>query len=196
MMETLWGEFLPTPVTKLFTPQDGDIIEIEGLRFTALDTPGHANHHFAYIFEGVCFSGDIGGVRLSGTSHLRLPMPPPEFHLENWRKSLKRLKNEFKRDAIQKIAPTHFGIYHDPGWHLNMLNKALDDVEAWMCQVMPSEPSIEQLRDQFVEWVRQQAINAGIATLIIDTYESANPSWMSAYGIQRYWRKYRQTQEI
>ena len=195
MMGTLWGEFLPTPAEKLFTPQDGEMIEIEGLRFNVLDTPGHANHHYAYIFEGICFSGDIGGVRITETSHLRLPMPPPEFHLETWRASLERLQDEYKRDAIQKIAPTHFGIYDNPGRHLSALRKALDDVEDWMRRVMPNEPSIEELREQFVDWTRQQSVKAGIASSVIDTYELANPSWMSAYGIQRYWRKYHQPQE-
>ena len=191
MMDTLWGEFLPVPEDKLYVPQDGEVIEIEGLRFRTLDTPGHANHHYAYIFEGLCFSGDIGGVRLTGPRSLRLPMPPPELNLEKWRHSLKRLQQEYEQGSFTRIAPTHFGIYTDAGWHLGALQRALDSVEDWMEAVMPANPSIEELTDQFMAWTREQSKRQSLGEEQIQTYETANPSWMSPYGIQRYWRKYR-----
>ena len=87
MMDHLWGEFLAVPEDKLNILVDGDQIEIEGLVFKAIDTPGHAYHHMAYIFEDICFSGDVGGIRLPGPPFLRLPTPPPEFHIESWRNS-------------------------------------------------------------------------------------------------------------
>src|SRR5574341_1031716 len=59
-MQTLWGEFLPVPPECLVVPQNGDDIEIGGLRFRSVDTPGHADHHFAYLLDDFCFSGDIG----------------------------------------------------------------------------------------------------------------------------------------
>src|SRR5512143_2025441 len=62
-MDRLWGEFLPVPDDRLVIIQDGDEVEIDGLCFKALDTPGHANHHYAYLFGDVCFTGDIGGIR-------------------------------------------------------------------------------------------------------------------------------------
>ena len=70
-METLWGEFLPVPEERLHVVEDEETVVIEGLRFLGLDTPGHAYHHHVYLHEGVCFSGDIGGVRLAGQRHLR-----------------------------------------------------------------------------------------------------------------------------
>ena len=190
MMDTLWGKFLSVPEEKLTILKDGDVVEIGDLRFQALDTPGHAYHHFAYLFEDVCFSGDIGGVRMGGYRHLRVPMPPPEFNLELWRDSLARLREQdFKR-----IAPTHFGIYNDPDWHLKALAKALDEVEEWMEAVMPEDPPIEVLNDRFLSWSRERSISDGLEEDAIEFYETANPSWMSPYGIQRYWRKYRQNQ--
>ena len=191
-MEALWGEFLPVPEERLSVLQDGDVVEIEGLSFRALDTPGHANHHFAYLFHDVCFSGDIGGVRLAGTRHLRLPMPPPELNLEKWRQSLDKLGREFSsRSELTRIAPTHFGIFTDPGWHLAALAKALDEVETWMESIMPSDPPIESLNEQFVNWSRQRSLAEGLDSGLLEKYETANPSWMTSYGIQRYWRKHR-----
>jgi glyoxylase-like metal-dependent hydrolase (beta-lactamase superfamily II) len=187
MMDILWGEFLPVREDRLDVLYDGDIVEVDGLRFRAIDTPGHAEHHFAYLFEDVCFSGDIGGVRLPDTRHVRLPMPPPEFQLEKWRKSLARLKEE----QFTRIAPTHFGIFSDPDWHLNAVEQALDEVEDWMETIMPEEPAIEELKEDVTAWARERSIEDGVDPEIIEAYETANPSWMSAYGIQRYWRKFR-----
>ena len=191
MMDTLWGEFLPVPEENLIVAEDGVPIEIGGLRFLPLDTPGHANHHFAYIYEKTCFSGDIGAVRLAGTKHLRLPMPPPEFHLEKWRESLKKLQDRFNEGEFSRIAPTHFGVFDDPGWHLAAVAEALDEVEAWMEAVMPEDPDIDTLNAEFMAWIQQRAVEDGAELTQVETYETANPSWMSGYGIQRYWRKHR-----
>jgi glyoxylase-like metal-dependent hydrolase (beta-lactamase superfamily II) len=190
-MDALWGEFLPVPEKQLSSLQDEDVIEIDHLRFRALDTPGHANHHMAYIFEDICFSGDVGGVRLTGPRHLRLPMPPPEFHIEKWRASMKRLFQEYEQGSFSMIAPTHFGIYSDADWHLAALSKVIDEVENWMEKTMPADPPIEELEEIFTEWARQRSLAAGIGLEQIQAYEAANPSWMSPFGIQRYWRKYR-----
>lgn len=186
-MDALWGEFLPVPAGRLSIVQHGDVIEVEGLQFKAIDTPGHASHHHAYLFEDVCFTGDVGGVRLPGPRHLRLPMPPPEFHLEQWRHSLAVLGQE----KFARIAPTHFGIFSDPDWHLAALAKALDEIEAWINSVMPANPPVEEINEKFLSWTRQRSLAEGLAPDLLDIYEAANPSWMSAHGIERYWRKHR-----
>jgi glyoxylase-like metal-dependent hydrolase (beta-lactamase superfamily II) len=190
-MQTLWGDFLPVPEARLITHQDDEIIEIEGLRFRALDTPGHAYHHFAYLHQGVCFSGDIGGVRLGGVHHLRLPMPPPELNLELWRESIRRLQIEYNRGAFQRIAPTHFGVFDDPDWHLQAAGQALDNVDDWITQVMPANPSTEELKELFIQWTQERSLHYGLDPDLLGPFEAANPSWMSAYGIHRYWHKVR-----
>ena len=186
-MESLWGEFLPVEDERLSVVENGDIIDVDGLQFRAIDTPGHANHHYVYIFEDICFSGDIGGVRLAGLHHLRLPMPPPEFHLEKWHTSLKKLTQE----NFDQIAPTHFGIYSDSGWHLNAVEKALDEVEIWIEATLPNDPPIETLNEQFLEWSRMRSLKSGLDPEQIKAYQAVNPNSMSSVGIHRYWHKYR-----
>jgi len=186
-MQTLWGEFLPVPPERLSILQDGEMIEIEGLCFCPIDTPGHANHHFAFSFENVLFTGDIGGVRLAWQRYLELPMPPPEFDIEKWRLSLERLGKE----DFRYIAPTHFGIYSDRDWHLAAIARALNDIELWMAKTLPAAPEIEQLTPKFIAWSRQRALDQGVEPAILETYQAANPAFMSAFGIQRYWKKYR-----
>lgn len=191
MMESLWGEFLPVPAERLSIVTPGEVVEIGSLRFQAIDTPGHADHHFVYLIDKFCFSGDVGGVRLNNLRYLRLPMPPPEFNPRKWRASLNRLSTL----DFQFIAPTHFGIFSDPDWHLAALSTELSDIEHWMEANLPSDPPVEVINSEFLEWSKQRARAAGAPPAIIQGYEAANPTWMSGYGMQRYWRKQRSEEQ-
>jgi glyoxylase-like metal-dependent hydrolase (beta-lactamase superfamily II) len=186
-MQALWGEFLPVPENQLYTPEDGVEISIGVHRFLPINTPGHAEHHYAYLFEDLCFSGDVGGVRIPDYRYLRVPMPPPELHLGKWHESLSRLRKE----DFTRLAPTHFGIFDDPEWHINQLEQELWAVEQWLEQVMPADPPVEQLRRQFAEWVEARCRQAGLSPDALRAFELANPLGMSADGLQRYWRKVR-----
>ncbi|MFN2197677.1 MAG: MBL fold metallo-hydrolase [Anaerolineales bacterium] len=186
-MDRLWGEFLPVPESQVHVVEDGEEIHIGTLGFTALDTPGHANHHHAYLVREVCFSGDVGGIRMPGLNQLRLPMPPPELNLEKWRQSVEKLKLA----DCKWIAPTHFGVFDDPERHLEDLARLIDAIDEWISKLMPSDPSVEEIDARFQEWTLQQSQAAGISPDMISKYEAANPTWMSAAGIKRYWNKYR-----
>ncbi len=186
-MESLWGEFLPVEQDKLHVVNDAEEIRIGNLRFVALSTPGHAEHHHVYLFEDVCFSGDVGGVRIPGYPYLRVPMPPPELHIERWRSTLKRLRQQ----KFARIAPTHFGLFDDPVWHLGEVEKGLDAAERWLEQVMPADPSVDELRVRFTEWMEAQGREQGLDPAVIKSYELANPLGMSADGLMRYWKKVR-----
>jgi glyoxylase-like metal-dependent hydrolase (beta-lactamase superfamily II) len=191
MMDTLWGDFLPVPENQLSVLDDNDEIEIEGLVFKALDTPGHAYHHMVYLIAGYCFSGDVGGVRMPtpGIRHVRIPTPPPEFHIEKWRQSLQRLS----KANLDFIAPTHFGVFNDPDQHLAAAAQSLDEIEAWMETQIPKGLSPDELESEVAAWERARALEDGIPEGLLDSYEKASPAWMSAAGMQRYWRKYRQS---
>jgi glyoxylase-like metal-dependent hydrolase (beta-lactamase superfamily II) len=186
-MDLLWGEFLPVTEDKLHVVREREGIVIGNLEFLPIQTPGHAGHHYAYIFEDICFSGDIGGVRIPGYPYLRLPLVPPELHLELWHESVKRLR----REKFARIAPTHFGIYEDPEWHLREVEKRLDDAELWLEKVMAEDanPPIEALRDSFTEWMIVQATEMGLSEDVLKAYAVANPPGMSADGLLRYWKK-------
>lgn len=186
-MDRLWGQFLPVPEAQIHVVEDGDQIHIGGLEFTALDTPGHANHHHAYVVREVCFCGDIGGIRMPGASQLRLPMPPPELNLEKWRTSVDKLKHA----GFKYIAPTHFGVFADSASHLEQLERLIEAIDAWISVLMPSDPSVEEIDARFQEWTIRQSRSAGLSPEMIERYEAANPTWMSAAGIKRYWNKYR-----
>ena len=186
-MQSLWGEFLPVPEDKLKVAEDAEEIVVGNLKFVPINTPGHAEHHYAYIFEDWCFSGDVGGVRIPGYPYLRVPMPPPELHLERWHESIARLRKE----KFARIAPTHFGIYDDPEWQLREVEKGLDSADRWLEQTMSEDSSIDidALRQSFTEWMTEEAVQMGLSEDVMDAYTLANPPGMSADGLLRYWRK-------
>lgn len=186
-MDSLWGEFLPVEQDKLHIVNDGEEIAIGNLRFTALSTPGHAEHHHAYLFEDVCFSGDVGGVRIPGYPYLRVPMPPPELHIEKWRATLKRLREQ----KFARIAPTHFSLFDDPDWQLREVEKGLDAAERWLEATLPSDPPVDELRASFTAWMEDEARQQSLSPDVIRAYELANPLGMSADGLQRYWKRVR-----
>lgn len=187
-MDILWGEFKPVPGDQLVILNDGDEVKVGPYTFRALDTPGHANHHLAYMLDETCFSGDVGGIRIQHgrVRNIRLPMPPPEFHPPRWRESI----NKLKKENISTIIPTHFGSYDDVAWHLDELVAELDMIEDWMASIMPRGLEIEELRGEFLSWVKTRSAALGLGTDAVDALEKANPSGMSADGIKRYWDKY------
>jgi glyoxylase-like metal-dependent hydrolase (beta-lactamase superfamily II) len=184
-MKPLWGEFLPVPEDRLKVGNDAKAIKIGNAEFIPLHTPGHAEHHFSYFFEDVVFCGDVGGVRIPGYPYLRVPMPPPELHIERWKESLSRLRTLH----AARLAPTHFGMYEDVDWQLNEVEKGLNAATRWLEQVMPAEPAIEELREQFSQWVFEDAKSFGLNEEVVKAYELANPLGMSADGLMRYWKK-------
>jgi len=186
-MDSLWGEFIPVPEDRINTLQDNDEIKIGKLTFRALDTPGHADHHMSYFLDGICFSGDVGGVHMQGVKAVRLPTVPPAFHLGKWRNSLKRFRNE----NIRAFATTHFGIHEDAEWHLTAIENQLDEIENWMETIMPGNPSQDEVRMRFKNWLDGKAEGAGLSQIMIEAYNTAISSQMSADGIYRYWHKYR-----
>jgi glyoxylase-like metal-dependent hydrolase (beta-lactamase superfamily II) len=187
MMDTLWGEFLPVKPEKITIMHDEEQVSVAGLQIRALDVPGHASHHLAYLVGDACFSGDITGIRLNPRKYLRLPMPPPDLNIEQWRISIQHIQ-EHKPD---RIVPTHFGIYSDASWYLQAVMDELNEVDAWVAEKLPFNPSLEDLRQEFIEFEQKRAMKYNVEKSVVENQQIANPSFLSADGIYRYWNKFR-----
>ena len=122
-MERLWGTPLPVPAAQVHPIRDNDVIDLAGLRFRAIETPGHARHHHALALEidgeRVCFAGDAAGFNAQAVSasFVSVPTPPPEFDLEAWLASIDRLR----REDFDALYLTHFGRLNDVEQHLSRL---------------------------------------------------------------------------
>jgi glyoxylase-like metal-dependent hydrolase (beta-lactamase superfamily II) len=188
-MDALWGEMRPVPEDQLVSLSDGDTIALGDLQAEALDTPGHASHHLAYAIGDVCFTGDVGGVRLPGESYVELPLAPPEIDFEAWRSSLSHLRAAIERHGVTHLAPTHFGVYDDVAAHLVRLEEAIERADDWAATALPDVIDDEEaLREATMTWMREQAVDEGVDDATWELYELANPSWMAALGLRRYWK--------
>ncbi len=184
-METLWGTTLPVPQEKIVIVNDGDEIKIPGSTLRALDTPGHARHHHAYLdaSSGLLFTGDIAGVRMPGVPYVRPPTPPPELDLEAWIASLAKLR----ATKATGLCLTHFGLFRgDLAWHWADLEKRLVD---WG-QLVRDE--LEQGKDENKILARLKSQAAGeFQKLTVDpgAYDVAVSYESLVAGYVRYWKK-------
>lgn len=184
MMERLWGEVVPVPQERIRVVHDGERIEVAGRVLRAIDTPGHARHHHAYLDEatGVLFTGDAAGVRMPGTTYVRPPTPPPELDIEAWQASLAKLRAL----PVQQIALTHFGMFSDVERHLDELETRLLNWAAFTRDLIQRGVSeselIQRLRDYGNEEMRQQGADPS-------SYDLGAGYELIALGYARYWRK-------
>lgn len=106
-LERLMGETIPLPRERVHMLENGAQVRLGSRRLMALDTPGHASHHLAFLDEtsGDLFTGDAAGVSLPGSRYVAPPTPPPDLDIPAWRVTLARLRALHPR----RLLLTHFG---------------------------------------------------------------------------------------
>jgi len=185
-MDVLWGHTLPAPAERVRAVRDGETVQVNGLTFTALDTPGHAWHHHVYRLGDAAFTGDAAGVRLPGSDLGSIPAPPPEFDREAWRKTLQRLSDE----NFAALYLTHFGPVRDARQHLEQMRELLEEVTEFVGQRVQNGRERDDLVAEYSTWNRQRAQAHGVTEPDWQRHELANPLFMSVDGVTRYWRKH------
>jgi glyoxylase-like metal-dependent hydrolase (beta-lactamase superfamily II) len=184
-MGPLWGETVAVPAGQMHPLQNGDVIEAAGLHLQAVDTPGHAYHHIAYLLDGLCFTGDVAGVRLPGQIHVRLPTPPPEIDLPAWRASLAHLRSI----NPDQLLPTHFGPLEGNGQtHLQAVDANLVAVADFVRRRHQAGQGSEIIVPAYEAWMAQWAEADGADEGAVARYEVIVPSEMCVNGLLRYLR--------
>ncbi|NCF68311.1 MAG: MBL fold metallo-hydrolase [Chloroflexi bacterium] len=184
-MDILWGETVPAPADRVKAVADGDVLNVAGLQFTALNTPGHAWHHHTYRLGNVAFTGDAAGIQIPETDLVELPAPPPEFKLEVWEQSIDRLLAE----NFEAIYPTHFGRLNNPVGQLEGLQTILRQAAEFVRVRMESGQDRETIVEAYVAWIQSKARAAGLSEYTIKQLNTVNPLYMSADGIMHFWRR-------
>jgi glyoxylase-like metal-dependent hydrolase (beta-lactamase superfamily II) len=168
--DTLWGELAPVPDENVHVVGD----DVVGL--TCFPSPGHASHHVVYLDNnGTLLAGDAAGVRISPSTLVLPPTPPPDIDVAAWDATL----DEIERREPMRLALVHFGVFDDVGRHLDELRARL---HAWE-RVVEDGASVEE----FVE-----AAEAGLGALTPDDLEAvdrAMPLWQSYAGLKRWVEK-------
>ncbi len=184
-MDALWGTTVAAPAERVTAVYDGDIINVAGLKLTAIDTPGHAWHHHTYRLNDIAFTGDAAGIHIPGSQMVDLPAPPPEFKLEVWDKTIERLLAE----ELTAIYPTHFGRVADPNEQLRQLRSLMHEAAAFVRLRMVEQLDRDSIVRMYISWMHDRARTAGLSEFEIEQFDAANPLFMSVDGIMRYWQR-------
>ncbi len=187
-MDELWGGIDPLTQDRILVLDDGDKVDLGGRSLQAIETPGHAFHHHAFLDDatGIVFSGDALGVRLPGTTSVRPTTPPPEFDLEKAVASIERLRSV----GASAFWLTHFGpAQAEPD---EVCDEAIEALREWAGWVRVARKHTSDL-DEAAALVRQQARDARERELpegALEKMEDASSYWMNTWGYMRYFDKH------
>jgi glyoxylase-like metal-dependent hydrolase (beta-lactamase superfamily II) len=182
----LFGQIVGVPADRVHALQDGDEVRLGSRRLIAVETPGHARHHYAYWDpdHGDLFTGDIAGVALPGSRYVRAPTPPPEFDLGRWLASLDRVR------ALHpsRLLLTHFGAHDWPEELLAQLEarlyEAVDAVRQAIARGADEASITRQIKEAAM---REIAVRDGPEAP--RRYEVIMPVRQSVLGLIRYIEK-------
>ncbi len=186
-MEEMWGGIDPIDPGRITVLEDGDAVDLGGRSLKAIETPGHAYHHHAYLDSttGTLFTGDAIGVRLPGVALIRPATPPPEFHLEKAIASIERIR------AVdpQRLCPTHFGPVD--GGVDETCSAAIESLLLWSRFVQEARRETDQL-DTAAKIVEERArddLKDRLDEDSITRLEQTTSFWMNTWGYMRYFDK-------
>ncbi len=188
-MEDLWGGIDPIPNERILVIEDGNEIDLGGRRLRALETPGHAYHHHAYLDDatGAMFTGDALGVRLPEVGVVRPATPPPEFHLEKAVQSIRRIRDI----GPTSLWLTHFGP-HDEGERTLTVDdfcessiEALQTWDTWVTEARRESSGLEEIATQ-VQARARRALEGGLQESAVKRMERTTSYWMNTSGYMRY----------
>lgn len=183
-MDMLWGEMHPIPVAQIVEVAHEQTFQIDDLTFVAHHTPGHAIHHIAWQVGKAVFAGDVAGVKING-GPVVAPLPPPDIDIEAWQASIALLRDL----PIERMFLTHFGEVQDIQGQLKALEANILMQANWVKVRWEAGQTVEEMLPDFVEFCQQELKRQGVADAALFKYEGANPAFMSATGLVRYWKK-------
>jgi glyoxylase-like metal-dependent hydrolase (beta-lactamase superfamily II) len=180
--ERFYGDPLPVPSTLLHAIEGGTSVALAGLRFDAIETPGHAKHHHAWRVgpEGsaaeMVFTGDVLGMVSPGSNYISIPTPPSDIDIPAWRASLLRLQS---LPAGLRAVLTHGG-ERPLGPHLARFHARLDEelpLLIELAQLAKSDPDTAdaRYRDFLVPRARADGVSDElIAALLGKAFRAMN----------------------
>lgn len=187
-MDRMWGGIDPVPEGRIREIHDGESIDLGGASLRAVETPGHARHHHAYLEEstGTVFCGDALGVRLPDVGVIRPATPPPEFDLEAAIASIGKVREL----GAQRLCFTHFGIRddEDPEATCNAAVDALVEWAGWVTAAREQTTEVDAAAD-FVRTAAASAYGARLDEASVARLEQTTSYWMNTWGYMRYMDK-------
>jgi glyoxylase-like metal-dependent hydrolase (beta-lactamase superfamily II) len=191
-MDRLWGGVDPLPADRIRVLDDGDKIDLGGRSLQAVETPGHAGHHHAFVDDatGIVFAGDAIGVRLPEVGVIRPATPPPEFKLDLAIRSIERIRGL----GAEELWPTHFG---GTSRGINGLDvdgacdAGIESLRQWAEWVQAARGKTRELDEvgRYVEHHARAAMEASLDTTSVARLERTTSYRMNTMGYMRYFDK-------
>ena len=185
-MQRLWGEVRGMDKDRVVALEDNQSLNIGGTEIKAVETEGHAGHHFCYLVENALFAGDTASCVMGGGPIIPAT-PPPEINLEKWNASIDKMR-EISPDTVYL---THFGEYSDVNGLLDATAEMLGEWSEWIGERVSAGKSDEEITEEFGEYFRAIFEREGISEEVYRKYDLMTPYHMNAGGLIRYWKKYR-----
>ena len=183
--DSLWGEMIPAPEEFIHPLEDGALVEIAGLKITAIETPGHAFHHHAFSLGADVYAGDAAGARLGGNPYTSVTSAPPQFHLEHTLASIDRLI----LCRPERLFLTHFGAVPHALDHLLAYRDAVEVNAEFIRQRLVEGFDSSSLAVAYEAFQMEQAFRAGLPPAIWSHYQEINGASMCAEGMRLFWEK-------
>lgn len=181
-MDRLWGEMLPAPAAQVQVLADLETVRVGGVEFAAWDTPGHARHHHAFVAGGVCFTGDVAGMRLQGTNYLSVTAAPPQFDPPAYVASVDRLRAA----GFDRLYLAHFGEVRDVAAHLSRYRERIQEVHANVRAWKSAGCDGAENRLRYAEAEHAEAMKTGMTEADWQRSELGNATGMCADGVRLY----------
>ncbi len=186
-MERFWGGIDPIPPDRIRTIADGEAIDLGSRTLTAIETPGHAGHHHAYLDSetGIVLVGDALGVSPRGIAAFRPATPPPEFNLETCLASIEKIR----RLGAAAIWMTHFGpacVSVDDA--CTQAKEALQEWARWVESARTSSRDLDEVTDA-VRAAAREASEGKLTAQDADRMEMTTSYRMNVSGYMRYFDK-------
>lgn len=186
-LDHLFGELHACPEERVHPIEDGGTVSFGGVDLVAIETPGHARHHHAWMLDldGLrqCFTGDVAGMRIPGSSFPTLPLAPPEFDPDAWIASIDRLAAlDFDRLHL-----THFGAVDRPADHLARVRDRVRRETDFVIRLLQDEslaPSAR--RSLYRSWLSEEVGAEAIPESQFRAFVNRNLLDMNLQGVGRH----------
>ena len=191
-MRAFFGTTVPVDPGRIRVVEDGGTIALGDRSLDVLHTPGHASHHVALVDgpSGAVFTGEALGSHLPWVDVYRPALPPPEVDVEAALGSVERI-----RARAGSVLTSHFGPIASAG---EACDRAAERIRAWSETVRGLSRATGDV-DRIADVLRDQAAaehlrDAG-TPIDLARYDALGSIRMNAAGLERYWRKRRESEE-
>ena len=185
-MHALWGDILPAPEDRVVALKDGETVKIGKTKIIALETPGHAKHHYAYLLDGNCFTGDVAGARLQGCDYISVTAAPPQFDPVAYLDSITRLHDA----GFEKLYLTHYGEVTNVSAHLTRYAQRVTEADDCIAEMMQCGLTVNERRAAYGEAEHTVAARSNTSNKDWQRYELLNNTAMCADGIAVFHEKH------